>query len=470
VVSFLSKLGSWLLQKLAIGVLIVVLGLAAYGLWLFVNDQLHYDERKSVQLQELVAERDRLGAARAEIEKRFAAFQADLKLQQDRAHRAEKIIETLRSLESWWERWFGNREQQEINARNLAQTERMRSETARKIQELQQELTRISWDRDGAELALGRVEREIRLTEARRSPFTFYLQRAWDASKWYVVTALLLYFFGPTVGKVFLYYGFAPLISRGKPIRLADSLDAFPLVGASGVSVEAGLWPGEILRVKEKFLQASDEGVRKQTRFVLDWRIPFTSVACGLIELVELRHGHAGGEHRVTLSNSDDPHIELAIIQVPEAASLVLRPSYLAGVIQNADQPLSIKRRWQIFRWQSWVTLQFRFFEFLGPCRLIVAGSRGVRAERLLERDGNLRPARRTNQDATIGFTPNLEYRPVRAETFWSYYRGMNPLFDDVFAGPGLFLVQETATPGAGGKPNRFWSTLWNGVLKVFGL
>ena len=98
-----------------------------------------------------------------------------------------------------------------------------------------------------------------------------------------------------------------------------------------------------------------------------------------------------------------------------------------------------------------------------------MSGSRGVRAERLLDREGQLRPARRTNQDATIGFTPNLEYRPVRAETFWSYYRGMNPLFDDVFAGRGLFVLQETSAEGAAARAGRFWSGIWNGVLKVFG-
>ena len=127
-------------------------------------------------------------------------------------------------------------------------------------------------------------------------------------------------------------------------------------------------------------------------------------------------------------------------------------------------------RHWRIFRWQAWITGQFRFFEFVGPCRLLLAGSRGVRAERLADREGMAAPARRTNQGATIGFTPNLDYRPVRAETFWSYYRGMNPLFDDLFSGQGMFVLQETATDGAAGKAGRFWSTVWSGVLKVFGL
>ena len=65
---------------------------------------------------------------------------------------------------------------------------------------------------------------------------------------------------------------------------------------------------------------------------------------------------------------------------------------------------------------------------------------------------------------------PNLAYRPVRAETFWSYYRGQNPLFDDLFAGRGLFISQETATTGPAAKAGAFWSGVWNGVLKVFGL
>jgi len=87
-----------------------------------------------------------------------------------------------------------------------------------------------------------------------------------------------------------------------------------------------------------------------------------------------------------------------------------------------------------------------------------------------MAREEGVTPARRTNQDSTIGFTPNLSYSPVRAETFWSYYRGMNPLFDDRFSGAGLFILQETSAEGPGAKSGKFWSSVWNGVLKVFGV
>ncbi len=267
-----------------------------------------------------------------------------------------------------------------------------------------------------------------------------------------------------------MFYGFGRLVGRGEPIRLGLDPAALPEVGESHVSIEAVLQPGDVLRVKEKFLQASDEGLGRSTRFVLDWQIPFTSVACGLVELVEMSHRQPAGEYRVTLSNGDDPHLELALVEVPAGASLVLRPSFLAGVVQRQGERLTIRRHWRLLRWQAWVTGQFRFFEFVGPCRLAVAGSRGVRAERLADRAGQASPARRTNQDATIGFTPNLAYRPVRAETFWSYYRGMNPLFDDLFSGRGIFVLQETASDGSAAKAGKFWSGVWSGVLKVFGL
>jgi hypothetical protein len=93
-----------------------------------------------------------------------------------------------------------------------------------------------------------------------------------------------------------------------------------------------------------------------------------------------------------------------------------------------------------------------------------------VRTERLAAREGAAVPARRANQEATMGFTPNLDYRAARAETFWSYFRGMNPLFDDLFAGRGLFLCQQVSGPEGGQAGGKFWSGVWGGVLKVFGM
>lgn len=468
--SLLAKLAAWLLQKFAVVILIVVLALAAYAAWLFYQDQRASKGRSTEWVQALHDERDRLQTLKSDIESRIAALQAEAALQKDRIQRAEKILQMFRDLSNWWDRLFGNPEQQRINDEQAKRVEALKQDAAGKLPEIERLLTHTAWEKEGVMLLLERVQRQLISAEELETAGTHYLKAAWDASKWYIALALATYLFGPTLWRLFLFYAIAPLVAAGKPLKFNPDAAPVPEVGESHVSVDAALWPGERLRVKEKYLQASDEGLTRKTRFLLDWRIPLTSLACGLSELVEMQNATAGAEYRVTFSNAQDPHIELAVVHVPQGASLILRPSFLAGVINNASEPLRISRRWVIWRWLSWVTLQFRFFEFVGPCRLIVAGTRGVRAERLAEREGQPRAARRTNQDATIGFTPNLEYRPIRAETFWGYYRDMNPLFDDLFAGSGLFICQETAHSGPAQAAGKFWSSVWNGLLKVFGM
>ena len=468
--ALLMKFVAWLGQKLVVAGLIVLIALAGYGLWLYLQEEGVFEERRVERLQRAIAERDQLLTAQKIISEKIAEVQADVEKQKARAKQADKVIATLREIQGWWERWFGNRQQQAANEEQIRKMEKLKDDSAGKVAELQRLVTQSIWEKDGIDVNLRRVNAEVGTLEASRSRARQFVALAWEKTKWYIILALASYFFGPTLWALFLYYLIAPFMSRGRAIRFGPDPVALPDVAESRVSIETTLRPGEILRIKEKFLQASDEGVGKHTRFVLDWRIPFTSLACGLVELVELRNAKGPGDYRVTLSNGVDPHIEMAQVTVPAGASLILRPSFLAGVLQRADDRLEIRRHWRIFRWQAWVSGQFRFFEFIGPCRLIVSGSRGVRAERLADREGQTAPARRTNQDATIGFTPNLDYRPVRAETFWSYYRGMNPLFDDLFAGKGLFVLQETAAEGSAAKAGKFWSTVWSGVLKVFGL
>lgn len=466
----LIKLGSWLAQKLLVAGLIVLVGLAGYGAWLLLQDAAGMESRRLERLERAVAERERLTAAQAAFAERIGNVQAEITAQRERARQAERILANLRELQSWWERWFGDGEQQAANAERAKRVEALGGEAANRIAALEQLAGQLPEEEEAVQEALRRVELEIAAIEAGRSKVVHYLREAWDRTKWYLALAVGGYFFGPSLWAVLMYYGFAGLVAYGRPIRLGPEPAALPEVGPSRVSVQAILRPGEILRLKEKFLQASDEGVTRHTCFVLDWRIPLTSLACGLIELMELRAATAERDYHVTLSNSTDPHLELALIDVPAGGSIVLRPSFLAGVVQRKGERLRIRRHWRLGHWSAWVTGQFRFFEFVGPCRLIVVGSRGVRAERLAVGQNRPNPARRTNQDSTIAFTPHLRYSSVRAETFWSYYRGMNPLFDDLFAGPGLFVLQETASSGAAAAAGRFWTGLWNGVLKVFGL
>ncbi|HUR58834.1 MAG TPA: hypothetical protein VM029_14065, partial [Opitutaceae bacterium] len=365
----LAKLARWLFQKLAGAALIIVLGLAAYGVWMYLRENVDMDRQRAETLRQLQIKRGELVKLQADVEKRLEGIRTGIVEQQERVQRAQKILDALRELESWWDRWWpwvGAASQQKANQEQMQRMSELAKESAKRLGELRRTVTQVGFEKQGVELELTRVDGEISAVERARSEAVFYWRRAWEKGKWYVIFAVGSYFFGPTLWSLLMYYGLAALVARGRPIQFTTEAPPLPQVGESHVSIEVTLRVGDVLRIKEKFLQASDEGVTKRTRFVLDWRIPFTSLASGLVELVELGGPAAAGEYRVTLSNAVDPHIELAQVEVPDGASLILRPSFLAGVIQRGDVPLKIRRRWQLFRWQAWITGQFRFFEFVG--------------------------------------------------------------------------------------------------------
>lgn len=461
------KLLRWVVERAAVAAAIVVIALAGYGLWLFLRENVDFELRRNELLLTLTGERTQVREALVDVGLRLQTKRAEIAAEQERIRQADGVIGRLRSLESTWDRLVGNPEQQRANREQIQRMETLKADSTAKIGTLERELARLTWEREGLEMKLGRLETQLQEAEAQKSRFMAYVREAWRKTRGWIIAALALYFLGPTAGRVLLYFVFAPLVALGRPVRLAAGPPAvMPAVSTSRVSLDLALAPAGCLWVKESFLQASDEGLKRRTRFLLDWRIPFTCLASGLVELVELRN-RTNTEQRATLSNQANPHIELALVTLPAGATMILRPSFLVGALAEQGGRLAIRRRWQIWRWQSWITLQFRFFEFAGPCRLLVAGSRGVRAEVLSRRETPA--ARRANQDATVGFSPHLDYRPARAETFWGYYRGMNPLFDDLFSGEGVFLCQEI-TAGERGGARRFWSGLRDGVLRVFGL
>ena len=460
----------WIFKKMAAALLMVVLSLAAFGLWIFLKDNVDFDLHRHEVIRAMTGERTHVHQAIVDVDKRLAGLFESIAAEKARLVQTDKVIAKLKDLESTWDRLIGNPEQQDANAKQILRMEELRKAVQEKINGLHQQYTRATWERDGLEIALGRLEAKIVKVEQQRSKVLHYAMQAWVKIRWWLAGALAMYFFGPTLGKSFMYYGLAPTIMRGRPLRLSPGMQVMPVLERSKVSLAISLASEERLWIRERFLQASDEGLLKNTRFLLDWKMPLTCLASGLVELLELKPAANEEQQSVTLSNQTNPHVELSLITLVENGSLVLRPSFLAGAAVTSGQKLRIRRRWQLFRWQSWVTWQFRYFEFVGPCRLIVAGNRGVRAEQLGSSDGQKSTARRTNQDATIGFTPNLDYKPVRAETFWSYYRGMNPLFDDLFAGKGIFLSKEISSAGDADRGRKFWAGLWSSLLKVFGL
>ncbi|HYC70472.1 MAG TPA: hypothetical protein VEB66_04645 [Opitutaceae bacterium] len=467
----LAKMLGWLARKATFTLALVIVGLGGFALWLFLRDSDAFELRRDALVRELTGKNQQLRSALAGIEARLAQLRADIPVEENRAREAARIAAEVEAQNSGFARLALSAEQVRENERRVQSLRQAEAAARARAAELQQVLTRTTWEKDGLEIALQGAAAELATAQAHQSKALHYTREAWARHGRTVAIAVALYFLGPPLLRLLAYFVFAPLISRRRPIRLGTEARDQPQVVTSRASVDVELEPGDALWVKEKYLQASDEGLVKATRWLLDWRMPFTCLAVGLKELVEMRNAAPESRMRATFSCQDEAHVELAVVTVPAGASLVLRPSYLAGLVGPLGRrAAAIRRHWRLFALQSWATGQFRYFEFVGPCRLLVAGSRGVRAEVLEPVPGQPPPARRSNQDATLGFTPGLAWRPVRAETFWAYFRGQNPLFDDRFEGRGVFLCQQTSAKGEAARQRGLMAGMRDGVLRVFGL
>jgi hypothetical protein len=278
----------------------------------------------------------------------------------------------------------------------------------------------------------------------------------------------------PVAIRAFLYYVVAPAASRRPPIRLGSSapvtLDAIaagegwtslrPRISA--VSQEIVVAEGDELLVQPDFLQSSSDRTRKSTKWLLDWRYPFTSLAAGMVVLTRVR---SASPEPVVVSSKTDPFSEVGVIALAPGTAFTLQPRNLVGVLQRLDTPVQIRSRWRILSLSAWITLQFRYLVFQGPGTLVVQGCRGVRTE----------PASRgrsIDQAATIGFSAELEYSCRRSETFGAYALGMRSLFNDNFAGgPGVYVYEEMPFFGKKtGMTGRGLEGLVDAVLRCFGI
>jgi hypothetical protein len=199
--SSLQRLAKRLAQKLAVSLLIVGLVLAAGGLWVFWRERMIFSAAQPQFIAGLKSDRQHTAAALAGVNQHLAAVQAELAQQQAREQREDKAIAGLGKLRSWWDAWFGDREQQRAYADQLARDEQLKHDTGAREVQLVQEFRRSKWEKDGLEIELSQLDRRIHAAETNQSRIVRCLLLAWDKAKWYAVAALGLYFLGPALGK-----------------------------------------------------------------------------------------------------------------------------------------------------------------------------------------------------------------------------------------------------------------------------
>ncbi len=447
------------LRRAAFVVFVLCLILMGEATRRFVGDPLLPADRLAAARTDLEALQLRAQASIAQEEGELAGQVALLDAKVHELARAGRVVDTLRSLENTWDRWFGAREQQRLNAGAIERLEERQKALTKEIQALGRERDTVQRRVTAAQARAETLGEALSHVQPDSSVLYFYLWNAWQSLGRVLLIALFVILLGPAVGRILLYYVLAPRLARGRALRLGEVPEVWPQVSVSSPSLEVALWPGEILRVRPDHVRNVDDDLAVTTRWLLDWSLPLSSLACGFLRTREIHHRHIGGRSCALLAGN--ARTELTEVSVPEGGSLVVRPSQVAGLVTRSGQRLCVRRRWRLFHWQSWTTGQFAHFEFHGHCRVILSASAPLRVERLAPRQ-----ERRVPREAAVAFTPGVLRRPIRSERFWRYYGGRSALFDQALSGEGLVLVVDPAKARASSRLKRLKSR----ALRAFGL
>lgn len=278
------------------------------------------------------------------------------------------------------------------------------------------------------------------------------------------VLTLVVIIATPFLIRTIFYYLIAPIAERKGLIQIdvPGNLDEAILSSSrSKVSLAVELKSNEELLVRQGFLQTTGAASDTSTRWLLDYRHPFTSLASGLFLLTRIR----GERELTTISATDDPLAEVVEVDLQEGASCVLHSRALVAVRQPIGRPIRARSHWRIFSLNAWLTMQLRYLSFSGPGSLIVKGGRGIRVE-------HAREGRIFSQDQLVGFSADLSYSVTRTETFIPYLLGkVSLLKDKVHSGTGVVIIEEAPLSARTGKGVRSGlEGAFDASLKAFGV
>jgi hypothetical protein len=485
----IAQLIQWIVRKL--GLLIVIVAVLVIASVLRSEWQAHREAQAALGQQatgRIAAFQRELDAIDANIDAFETQAQAsrgeylDLAKQaraaRRAAHRARARLDVLERNYWWWDDYVSPAKVAELKAaraayaaldRSASAAEKARAQKSnavaalrRQAEALESHRARILVQADDYEqrLATQRADTERNPRERMIATVKSKLPIA------FVILAGILLL--PAIIKTILYFGIAPLAGRLAPVRILPNAEPppFPKPERSEVSAALEIAPGDELLVQPDYLQSSSQPAIKRTRWFLNPRLPFASLVSGMFALTSVRP-EGETKTRAVVSSQRDPFSEIGVIEIPAGAAMVIQPRALAALVKPAGQPTHITRHWRLASLHAWITLQLRYLVFHGPCRLLLKGSRGVRAEAPLPGQPRL-----INQAGTLGFSANLDYRTIRCETFVPYLRGQEELFNDLFAGgPGWFIYEEMPSRDRrSGFAGRGLEGLFDGILKAFGI
>jgi uncharacterized protein (AIM24 family) len=462
----ITKLISWLAGKVGLYAVILVVLLAIF-LVKFLPSMIvnHHEEQLEKAVAELSQSRALVGELADQVKQ--ITKQMDEKRQELRELEAkhQRLDEFLQKVLNLFRRDEVLAEQKRIEAEQIKLrkevSEHAATRRAIRIQggETEEELLR-------RQLLLDEKQKQLSQMQQLRASMDDLMKNQLKhlaIQAFYILLSLILI---PLLWKVAAYYLFAPVVQNSKPITIGESI-----FGSEKISVTPShpaqrlhLNQNEVMLTRVDYLQGSMGDFEKGTKWLMDWRYPFSSLAAGLFILTKIQNaGEETGD--VTLSTQEDATEELSVVEIPEGVSLVFRPNFLIAVCHPVGNPPRIRSKWVFRKLHAWVNLQFRYLIVDGPTRLVFSAQRGIQVEDVSESS----LGRRVNTRLVVAFSPQLKYSPRRAETFVAYLWGKNALFDDYFQGAGTVIQQQVT----GGKRNpiaRLWESVFGAIGKAFGI
>lgn len=192
-----SRFVWWLLQRLALALLLAGLALGGLGLWTFLRDGGDFPTRRQKQVRALTAEAGDLKSALGEIGTRMAAIRTEIAAQKERAEQAAKVGRQLDELSSGFNRLTTAAAQLQENKERLARMQQMMANSLQRAAELEQSLVRNQWEKDGLEIALARKQQELGAVLADNSKLRHYARATWAAYGRWVLLAVAVVALGP---------------------------------------------------------------------------------------------------------------------------------------------------------------------------------------------------------------------------------------------------------------------------------
>ncbi|MGJ8633068.1 MAG: hypothetical protein ACSHX7_04045 [Luteolibacter sp.] len=465
-IQIVAKLISWFASKILIYLVILAVLLGIFVVTVVPPLVAKHHEK---QLENAIAELSESKALVGELAKKAEAITGDI---QEKKNQLEELEKDRRALEDWLEKIKNvfrkdevEKEKEAIDRRQQELGEEMR-ELATKKRELKIQGGESEEELKRRELLKEDKERQLREIQELRAAFDSLMKnqlRGLAIKAFWILGAIIVI---PLLWKLVAYYTLAPMAQKTEPILLGvDHPNAANITAtASHPAQRIDLHSGEVMMTKVDYLQGSMGNFEKGTKWLIDWRYPFSSIAAGLFILTRIRNtGEESGQ--ITLSTQSDATEELAVMEVPEGRALVFRPHYLVAVTHPLGKPPRIRSKWIFWKLHAWVNLQFRYMIIEGPAKLVFAAQRGIQVEGVLPS----LPGRRVNSHLTVAFSPHLNYSPKRAETFVAYVWGKNGLFDDFFQGDG-WVIQQQVTGGKKNAAARIWDSVFGAIGKVFGI